>query len=142
MNAGCFTVLHRSNSIYRVALMLCMLALAACEKGQQTGEPKAGPVAASVAGGNSEQGKKLLAQYQCGACHEIPGVAAARGATGPSLEAFSRRSYIAGHIPNYPDPLIQWIVNPPAMAPGTLMPSMGVSTDDARHMAAYLYTLR
>ncbi|MBC7501028.1 MAG: cytochrome c [Herminiimonas sp.] len=84
----------------------------------------------------------MLAQYQCGTCHEIPEVAAARGNTGPSLALFGRRSYIAGHIPNYPEPLIRWIVNPQAMVPETLMPSMGVSADDARHMAAYLYTLR
>ncbi len=86
-------------------------------------------------------GQRLLAQYQCGSCHAIPGVAAARGIRGPSLEAFGKRSYIAGYIPNRPDALVRWIVQPSALVPGTLMPSMGVSAGDARDMAAYLESL-
>lgn len=89
-----------------------------------------------------EIGRRLLAQYQCGSCHAIPGVAAARGAAGPPLEAFGRRSYIAGHVPNTPDALSRWIVEPHALAPGTPMPAMGVAPDDARAMAAYLLALR
>lgn len=87
------------------------------------------------------RGRQLLAQYQCGTCHAIPGVPAARGAVGPPLQAFGRRSYIAGHLPNGPDLLMQWIVAPKALVPRTTMPSMGVSADDARDMAAYLLTL-
>jgi len=86
-------------------------------------------------------GQRLLTQYQCGSCHSIPGVAAARGTWGPSLQAFGKRSYIAGHIPNRPDVLARWIMQPSALVPGTLMPSMGVSADDARDMAAYLGSL-
>lgn len=95
-----------------------------------------------VPGGDVEQGKRLLAQYQCGSCHAIPEVAAARGTEGPALTTFARHSYIAGRIPNLPDRRVAWIVNPPAMVPGTRMPVMGVSAEDARHMAAYLYSLR
>lgn len=120
-------------TILSVMTSLCALLLSACEQG---GEP------ARVAGGDALQGQRLMAQYQCGACHAIPGVAAARGTAGPPLEGFGRRSYIAGRIPNLPDELSRWLVDPPAMKPGTLMPDMGVSDDDARHMAAYLYTLR
>ena len=86
-------------------------------------------------------GQRLLTQYQCGSCHSIPGVAAARSTWGPSLQAFGKRSYIAGHIPNRPDALARWIMQPSALAPGTLMPSMGVSAGDARDMAAYLGSL-
>ena len=89
-----------------------------------------------------KRGQRLLEQYQCGSCHAIPGVAAARGVQGPSLEAFGRRSYIAGQVPNGPDSLVRWIVAPQALVPGTLMPSMGVSPADARFMAAYLESLR
>jgi cytochrome c len=95
----------------------------------------------SVPGGDAAQGKRLISQYQCGACHAIPGVADAAGGAGPALHGFGRRSYIAGRISNLPDTLTQWIVDPPAMKPGTLMPDMGISQADARHMAAYLYTL-
>lgn len=95
-----------------------------------------------VAGGSAQLGQKLIAQYQCGACHAIPGVPAATSQAGPALAGFGRRSYIAGGIPNFPAPLTQWLVDPPAMKPGTMMPNVGVSPADARHMAAYLYTLR
>ena len=88
------------------------------------------------------RGKLLLAQYQCGSCHAIPGVAASRGTVGPTLQAFSRRSYIAGNVPNQPAALERWLVDPKAIIPTTTMPSMGVSPDDARAMAAYLHTLR
>jgi len=87
-------------------------------------------------------GQRLLAQYQCGSCHAIPGVAAIRQQTsGPELTAFGRRSYIAGHVPNRPDTLARWIADPAALVPGTPMPAMGVSPTDARDMAAYLLAL-
>ena len=92
--------------------------------------------------GNIIRGKNLLAQYQCGACHVIPDVPVARGIAGPPLGDFGRRSYIAGHVPNNAEMLAQWIVNPRSLVPNTTMPSMGVSPDDARDMAAYLHTLR
>jgi len=82
--------------------------------------------------------QRLITQYHCGSCHAIPGVAAARGRLGPSLQAFGKRSYIAGHVPNSPDALAQWLVVPASLVPDTAMPSMGVSQEDARHMAAYL----
>jgi cytochrome c2 len=114
--------------------VLGLVALAACDTG---GEQRV-----QVTGGDADRGRKLLAQYQCGSCHTIPGVAGARSTVGPSLATFARQSYIAGRLPNYPEPLVRWIVDPPAIHPGTLMPNMGVSAADARHMAAYLYTLR
>ena len=113
-------------------LHLSLLALlAACDTGEQARSP--------VPGGDVERGKLLLAQYQCGACHRIPEVAAARGTLGPALDSYGRRSYIAGQIPNRPDALARWLVEPSAMKPGTAMPAMGVSAADARDMAAYLY---
>ncbi|RYF40005.1 MAG: c-type cytochrome [Comamonadaceae bacterium] len=84
------------------------------------------------------RGQSLLAQYQCGSCHAIPGVASAGGQVTASLAGFGGRSYIAGRLPNRPDLLAQWIATPQALVPGTLMPSMGVTPQDARDMAAYL----
>jgi len=88
-----------------------------------------------------ERGRALLAQYQCGACHTIPGVPAARGQVAQTLASWSRRSYIAGRLANQPDLLAQWISAPQALVPGTAMPSMGVSPPDAQAMAAYLFSL-
>lgn len=91
---------------------------------------------------HAARGKLLLAQYQCGSCHAIPGVAASRGTVGPTLQAFGRRSYIGGNVPNHPAALAQWLVDPKSIIPATTMPSMGVSPRDAAAMAAYLHTLQ
>lgn len=88
-----------------------------------------------------ERGRSLLAQYQCGSCHTIPGVASSRGLVAQPLSAWSQRSYIAGRVSNRPELLARWIVAPQSLVPGTTMPSMGVSPDDAQAMAAYLFSL-
>ncbi len=95
-----------------------------------------------VAGGDAKLGKRLIEQYQCSACHAIPGAAGVASKAGPPLDGFARRSYIAGRIPNLAEPLTRWLIDPPAMKPGTMMPQLGVSEAEARHMAAYLYTLQ
>ena len=123
-----------AGAIRAVGAALCLLLLAACGRDDEE--------APRVAGGDAARGIALMAQYQCGACHAIPGVQAAGGEGGPSLESFGRRSYIAGRLPNMPDRLVAWIVDPPALVPGTRMPVMGVSENDARHIAAALYTLQ
>lgn len=111
--------------------------LAAC--GEQPADPA--PPLRLAARGDAVLGQRLITQYQCGSCHAIPGVPAARGVSGPSLQAFGKRSYIAGRIPNRPDALAQWLVAPASLVPDTAMPSMGVSQADARDMAAYLWAL-
>ena len=113
---------------------LAVLALAAC--GPRAASPGASPA------GDPERGRRLIEQYQCGRCHAVPGVAAARGRLAVPLTAMGGRSYIAGRIPNRPDTLTQWIVDPPSMVPGTAMPRLGVSREEALHMAAYLESLR
>lgn len=94
-----------------------------------------------ASGASVDRGKVLLTQYQCGSCHTIPGVQAARGDSAQTLRAWSRRSYIAGRLPNRPDVLVQWIMDPQSVVPGSTMPSMGVSRPDAQHIAAYLLSL-
>jgi len=91
---------------------------------------------------NAERGAGLLAQYQCGRCHRIPGIVASPGTLASNLESFGRRSYIAGRIPNEDAALVRWIMDPAAVAPGTLMPDLGVNAADARDMTAYLRRLR
>lgn len=95
-----------------------------------------------VAGGDIDTGRRLVEQYQCASCHVIPGAAGASSRAGPALAGFGKRSYIAGRIPNTPDGLIAWLIDPPARKPGTMMPDLGVSETEARHMAAFLYTLQ
>lgn len=95
-----------------------------------------------VTGGDAGRGLQLVRQYQCGACHAIPGVPGAGGDAGPSLAYTGRLGYLAGGIPNQPANMVRWLQDPPALKPDTAMPSLGVSEEEARHMAAYLYTLR
>lgn len=97
--------------------------------------------AATAGSPTVEQGRALLAQYQCGSCHAIPGVAGAAGDTAQSLAGWKRRSYIAGRLPNRGDVLARWIAAPQSLVPGTPMPSMGVAPADAQAMAAYLLSL-
>jgi cytochrome c len=93
-------------------------------------------------GGNANRGKALMVAFSCGACHVIPGVPNANGLVGPPLNSYARRTFVAGEVPNNADNLVQWIKSPKSIEPGTAMPELGLSDQQARDMAAYLYTLR
>lgn len=92
-------------------------------------------------GGNAEHGKQLIAGYGCGACHMIPGVQGARGLVGPPLFYLGQRTMIAGMLPNSPANLAHWIQHPRSVNPHTAMPDLGLTSDQAYDIAAYLYTL-
>lgn len=121
-----------------VATLLAVLCLASA--GCSTGQTPA-PYAVST-GGNSVQGKAVIESKGCGACHVIPGIRDARGLVGPPLFFFSRRTMIAGELPNTPDNLVRWILDPKQVEPGTAMPDLGLTDQQARAVAAYLYTLK
>ena len=111
-------------------LALCG-ALAGCEQSPPPG-----------IAGDPERGKLLLRQYGCGACHSIPGVAAAKGNTAPPLEGIARRVYLAGTLPNTPANMTRWIRAPQEIDPRTVMPNLQVPEQHAQDMVAYLYRLR
>ena len=98
--------------------------------------------ARTVPGGDAGHGEQLIVDYGCGSCHTIPGVDGADGLVGPSLQHLANRPYIGGVIENTPHNLTRWIQDPPAIDPQTAMPNVRVAESDARHIAAYLYTLR
>jgi cytochrome c2 len=124
-------------SAARATATAIALALAGCASGCAR---DSGP-APRVVGGDAELGRKSVAKFQCGACHVIPGIRGARGRVGPTLERFRHRVYLAGKWPNEPELVVRWLVDPPSMAPLTAMPSVGATDEQARDMAAYLYTL-
>ena len=95
-----------------------------------------------LAAGRPLAGRAALRTYGCSSCHHIPGVAGADSYVAPPLDGWAERSYIAGTLPNEPAHLIRWIRFPQAVEPGTAMPNLGVSAEDAAHISAYLYTLR
>ena len=122
--------------VLTLAAALCATAvLAAC------GANGIGHPAVPVPDGDPVVGKALLEQYACVTCHTIPGIRGPATYVGPPLNAWAEREYIAGNLPNEPEHLIDWIVNPQAIEPGTAMPTLGVSPEEARDMAAYLFTL-
>jgi cytochrome c2 len=87
-------------------------------------------------------GRRLIDALGCGSCHVIPGASGANGAIGPSLEGFGARSYIAGSLVNTQGNLMRWIIAPQKIHPGTAMPDLGASEEQAHAMAVYLGTLR
>lgn len=96
----------------------------------------------TISGANAAHGPALIRAYGCSSCHMVPGVAGARGTVGPPLTHFARRGYIAGTLRNTPDHLILWLRKPQQVLPGNAMPDTGVTGQDARDIAAYLYTLQ
>lgn len=92
--------------------------------------------------GNADVGETLIEDFDCGSCHSIPGVDGANGLVAPPLTYFARRTFIAGQLPNKPENLVRWLLDPPAVEPGTAMPDLGLTNAQARHITAYLYTLR
>jgi cytochrome c2 len=99
-------------------------------------------LAQNVTAGNPANGRELLYSYGCGSCHTIPGVGEAEGKIGPPLSGIGSRLYIAGLLQNTPEELSRWIAQPQEVQPGNAMPDLGVTQEQARDMAAYLYSLR
>lgn len=93
-------------------------------------------------GGDARKGAEAIAAIGCGACHTIPGVNGANGLVGPPLNRIGRRLYIAGLLRNTPENLEAWLQDPQKIVPGNVMPNMGISKEQSRDIAAYLYTLR
>jgi cytochrome c len=116
--------------------ILCLLSWASCTGGNVT------PVYAVRTGGDPHRGRELIVKFDCGSCHVIPGIQHAIGTVGPPLTDIARRTMIAGEVPNTPVNMVRWIQSPQSIEPGTAMPTLGLTEQEARDVAAYLYTLR
>lgn len=95
-----------------------------------------------VPGGDIERGASVIRDADCGTCHVIPGIRGAEGLVGPPLNWMARRTYIAGRVPNQPENMVRWIRDPNQVDPLTAMPNLDLTEQQARDVAAYLYTLR
>ncbi len=91
--------------------------------------------------GDAAQGLAIIEEVGCASCHKIPGVAWPEGRTAGDLSGFGARPMIAGRLPNQPDVLVRWLIDPPSLDPGTGMPPMPLNQAQARDVAAYLYEL-
>lgn len=107
------------------------LTLSAC------GDP--GTQEGPVPGGDPAAGREAALQHGCASCHTIPGVQSVNRTIGPDLTGFEDQLYIAGQLPNRPEELIRWIQNPQEIVPSSAMPNMGITEQDARDIAAFLY---
>jgi cytochrome c2 len=90
------------------------------------------------------EGAQIIATKPCVGCHTIPGVPGATGTVGPNLAGVASRPKIAGGAVSNsgPEDLKKWILNPAALKPGTLMPNVGLTDDEATKIAAFLETLK
>jgi len=120
------------------AVTVIVLLLAGC----RGNNPEYGHAYAPPTGGDPARGLAVIQSYDCGSCHTIPGVRGAHGLVGPPLLWFSRRTYIAGELPNTASNLVRWVQSPTSVEPGTAMPVLGLTDQQARDVAAFLYTLR
>jgi cytochrome c len=120
--------MHRS-----ARLILSAAVLAACSQRRPT---------TVIANADPQRGKHALTSYGCTACHTIPGLWGSNALTAPPLIGISQRSYLAGMLENTPENLIRWIQHPRQVNPHTAMPEQGVTNQDARDIAAYLYRTR
>lgn len=92
--------------------------------------------------GDALRGQTAVHQYACSACHTIPGVTSSFPQVGPPLAGIGNRTLIAGVLANTPENLVRWLRETQQVKPGTAMPQLAVTEQDARDMAAYLATLR
>lgn len=139
-----------------VAVAALALVASGCTAGTTPGFPVAQPTV-RVAGaimpsgpltpapnvpGTPENGRALFASKGCIGCHTLNGYPGATGVEGPNLTNMPLRPTIAGEtIQNSADNLARWIQDPPSMKPGTRMPNLGLSSQEARDLAAYLYSV-
>ncbi len=112
------------------------VALSSCQQAQLERKAEA------MTGGSTRRGAEAISRYGCGTCHTIPGVPGATALVGPNLQQVASRVYLAGVLTNTPDNMVRWIQRPRDVDPLTAMPNLGVTDEDARDIASYLYTLK
>lgn len=115
-------------------LVLACLCLAACD-----GPPDRTP---ALGDADAAKGRQLVTDKGCVACHTFPDIKWPRGGLGPSLEDFARQGLIAGRLPNQPGVLMQFVRNAPGLVPGTAMPAITMTDQEALDVTAYLLTLK
>jgi len=96
----------------------------------------------AIVGNAVSQGQRIFETTACINCHTVAGTVA-NGRFGPDLtHLMSRDTIAAGAAKNTPENLRQWILNPDAIKPGSLMPAMQLSDPELDALTAYLETLR
>jgi cytochrome c2 len=98
--------------------------------------------AAELTGGDPGRGRAALERYGCTNCHTVSGLDGAIGRNGPALDGVASRNRLAGGLENTPENMIRWIRDPRSIDRYTSMPNLSLSPEEARDIAAFLYTLK
>lgn len=99
-------------------------------------------VHAAAPGEDPARGREAIMRHGCLGCHAIPGIPNPGSDVGPPLDKIGSRGYIAGVLANTPDNMRRWLLDPLAVDPRTAMPATGLTEQESRDIAAYLYTLK
>jgi cytochrome c len=118
------------------AVLFVSSQISGCRSGDQAEYRQAG----RLTGGDALAGEQLIREKGCSSCHTLQSVPGARGLVGPPLDGIADRSYLAGELANTPENMVLWIEHPHQVEPKTVMPEMGLSDQESRDIAAYLYT--
>jgi putative membrane protein len=131
-----FGATDAASRLVPVVIVACAILASACRSSKSVKE------AEMITGGNVARGVPAIGKYGCAACHTIPGIDTATATVGPPLTQVAVRQYLGGHLTNSPGNMIHWIQHPQLIDPKNAMPELGVTDQDAKDIAAYLYTLR
>jgi len=87
-------------------------------------------------------GNAAFQSLSCVSCHTVKGTPAV-GKFGPDLtHLMSRQTLAAGAITNTPENLRQWVKDPQAAKPGSLMPSLQLTDQELGQVVSYLESLQ
>lgn len=90
---------------------------------------------------DTTSGATLFKSKECIACHRIEGISEVT--YGPNLTLFGNRETLAGAaLQNTEDEVVRWLKDPAAVKPGSKMPNLHLSDEDARALARYLRGLK
>jgi len=95
--------------------------------------------APTVAAEDVAAGEELY-KANCIQCHAIQ--PDARSAAAPHLNGFGERAFVAGILDNTEENLEEWIRDPNAVKPGTLMPKVELTDEEIDQLAKYLLQLK
>ena len=96
-------------------------------------------LAAPEAPGDPSEGRRLFVSTGCAGCHTVRTVPAATGVSGPNLTNVVLRPTLAGEtVPMTPGTLVGFLLEPSTVKPGTAMPDVGLTAEEAQHITAFL----
>ena len=122
-------------------VLLCAGILAAACSGAaapqptaKSAKPQGAPTSADV-----QAGRQLFLAKGCVACHRAPGIPEAQGTIGPNLRGVGNRAThpkIADAVENTPQNMKRWLIDPTRLKPGTSMPGLDLTDDEANKLLA------